>query len=346
MPSPASVTSLHFFDEDGTECGISDATSGLKVAAKRYIDSKQPNPEGLTLLFAHCIGTHKEHWEPVIEKLYSTLNTNSKHPRQRIREAWAFDWQNHGDSAIANEEKLESRPEGVSVYEWSAAIRNFVRSSRMRGHRIVPLGHSAGAGTMMLSSLGIPISEMPYTALILIEATMITREHFYESFEARMETMEFTVNATLKRRDTWPSRDFAFEWMRKRFPWQFWDERVVHITAEHGLKDANTGEVTLKCSREQEATLYPDVDPHFEAMDELARVCTALPVHAVWGENEDIVVEEIRSSLGDASKGRKLASISIVPDCGHWIVQQNPEGLAEAIGKTLESIEPIQRPRL
>jgi hypothetical protein len=51
----------------------------------------------------------------------------------------------------------------------------------------------------------------------------------------------------------------------------------------------DTGEVTLKCSREQEATLYPDVDPHFEAMDELARVCTALPVHAVWGEIEDIV---------------------------------------------------------
>ncbi|EEB92180.1 hypothetical protein MPER_09348 [Moniliophthora perniciosa FA553] len=279
------TSTLHFFNNDGTEYDISDATSpaagGLKTAAKRYYTHGQTNPEGLTLLFAHCIGTHKEHWEPVIDKLF---NSNS---RQRIREAWTFDWQNHGDSAVINKEKLKDRPE--AVYEWSAAIRNFARSPRMKGHRIVPLGHSAGAGTMMLLSLGIPLSEIPYVALVLIEATMITREHFYESFDARIETMEFTVDATLKRRDTWPSKEFAFEWMSKRFPWQFWDQRIVRIMADYGLKDTSTGEVQLKCTKEQEATLYPDVDPHFEAMDELTRVCQVLPVHAIWGETEDIV---------------------------------------------------------
>uniref|UniRef100_A0A0W0F8H8 AB hydrolase-1 domain-containing protein n=1 Tax=Moniliophthora roreri TaxID=221103 RepID=A0A0W0F8H8_MONRR len=285
------MSTLHFLNDDGTECKVSDASSpagGLKTAAKRYTNG-QANPEGLTLFFAHCIGTHKEHWEPVIDKLFSILNSNSKHPRQRIREAWAFDWQNHGDSAVVNEEKLNDRPEGISVYEWSAAIRNFVHSPRMKGHRIVPLGHSAGAGTMMLLTLEIPLSEIPYVALVLIEATMITREHFYESFDARIETMEFTINATLGRRDTWPSKEFAFEWMSKRFPWQFWDQRIVRIMADYGLKDTSTGEVQLKCTKEQEATLYPDVDPHFEAMDELARVCQTLPVHAVWGETEDIV---------------------------------------------------------
>lgn len=34
----------------------------------------------------------------------------------QIREAWSFDWQNHGDAALVNEEALKSRPEGVCEY--------------------------------------------------------------------------------------------------------------------------------------------------------------------------------------------------------------------------------------
>ena len=36
----------------------------------------------------------------------------------------------------------------TAVYEWTPALAAFIRSSRMQGHRIVPLGHSAGAAAM------------------------------------------------------------------------------------------------------------------------------------------------------------------------------------------------------
>ncbi|KAF5337656.1 hypothetical protein D9758_012998 [Tetrapyrgos nigripes] len=293
----------------------SDADKRLKMTAKRYtLDGSERNVHGLTLLFAHCIGAHKEQWEPTIERIFHTqLNRHKngikKSKYYQIREAWAFDWQNHGDAGVLNRELLKDRPEGVSVYEWASAIAAFVKSLYLKGHRIVPMGHSAGAGAVfhlhfffvsyvtelrMLSTKSFPIpitqhfyqSQIPYVSLVLIEATMVTRDLFFKHFDDRMATMEFTVEATAIRRDTWPGREEAFKWLSKRFPWNGWDERVVRILADYGLQEApsssssDSGQnqvVTLKCDKKQEAISYPDVDPHFEAVAELERVCRVLP---------------------------------------------------------------------
>ena len=103
----------------------------------------------------------KEQWEPVIENLFNPQQKMGK--AHRIREAWSFDWQSHGDAAILNRQLLKVRPGGVcmsnasfffslrttksssAIHDWRHAIANFVRSPYMKGHRIVPLGHSAGA---------------------------------------------------------------------------------------------------------------------------------------------------------------------------------------------------------
>jgi hypothetical protein len=34
----------------------------------------------------------------------------TKDENHRIREAWSFDWQNHGDAAVLNREALANRP--------------------------------------------------------------------------------------------------------------------------------------------------------------------------------------------------------------------------------------------
>ena len=41
----------------------------------------------------------KEHFEPLLHDLLAAQNTSGRHP---VCEAWAFDWQTHGDSAILN----------------------------------------------------------------------------------------------------------------------------------------------------------------------------------------------------------------------------------------------------
>ncbi len=99
------------------------------MTAKRYTygASQDNNVCGITLLLAHCIGSRlyflrssnisnshspdKEQWEPTLERIFTIQQ--SKNQFYRIREAWAFDWQNHGDAAVLNQSALSDRPEGV-----------------------------------------------------------------------------------------------------------------------------------------------------------------------------------------------------------------------------------------
>ncbi|KAK0450346.1 Alpha/beta hydrolase fold-1 [Desarmillaria tabescens] len=306
----------------------------LKMTARRYRirGTNKENIDGLTLIFAHCIGSHKEQWEPTIERIFGLQEAKS--PRHRIREAWAFDWQNHGDAALLNERALRERPEGVSICEWAPAIASFVRSPRMRGHRIVGLGHSAGAGAMMLTTQSSP----PYAGLVLIEPTMITEDVFRAHFADRMATMEGAVCATSIRRHRWAGRDDARSWLSGRFPWRVWDERVLDIFVKHGLQEHHQGGVALKCDRKQEAMSYPDVDGHFEATTELAKVCHAVPVHVIWGTYNDLVPNYFQDCLIDASQGRYVASMTRVRGAGHMIVQEKPDLLAETICDVLDTI--------
>jgi hypothetical protein len=56
--------------------------------------------------------TDKEQWEPIIEQTFQLQQGKARH--QRVREAWSFDWQSHGDAAVLNRELLEnSRADGV-----------------------------------------------------------------------------------------------------------------------------------------------------------------------------------------------------------------------------------------
>jgi hypothetical protein len=77
------------------------------ICVSRYsyhsIHSNHDAEDGATLVFTHGVGQHKEHWEPVIERIYESEQGKGGFA---IREAWSVDCPNHGDSAILNEEKL------------------------------------------------------------------------------------------------------------------------------------------------------------------------------------------------------------------------------------------------
>ncbi|KAG6900581.1 hypothetical protein C0993_008298 [Termitomyces sp. T159_Od127] len=140
-PSPSPSMALHI---DSFTFHVAGAD--LKSTAKRYT-SRFGSRGGLTLLFTHCVGSHKEQWEPTIEQIFHLQQR--KDQRDRIREAWAFDWQSHGDAAVINARALDSRRDAVSPVEWALALETFIKS-HLRGHRIVALGHSAGTSAMLV----------------------------------------------------------------------------------------------------------------------------------------------------------------------------------------------------
>jgi pimeloyl-ACP methyl ester carboxylesterase len=75
------------------------------VKMKRYpnLDDEQNR---FALILLHGNGFPKETWEPIVERIFAT--ENAKPNGLRIREAWAIDAPNHGDTAALNAELLQS----------------------------------------------------------------------------------------------------------------------------------------------------------------------------------------------------------------------------------------------
>ena len=113
------------------------------------------------------------------------------------------------------------------------------------------------SGIRLLTTTEISLQSLVYPAIILIEPTMVTRELFNAHLEDRMASMDFAVAATATRRDTWTSKEHAFDYFSKRIPWGMWDSRVVRLYTVSTVKSSNldvgptrstgrrTGEVTI-----------------------------------------------------------------------------------------------------
>ena len=66
----------------------------------------------------------KEQWEPTINQIFD--RQQHKDAAHRVREAWSFDWLNHGDAAVLNREALKSRPDGVcTIFSSFSAVYVF-----------------------------------------------------------------------------------------------------------------------------------------------------------------------------------------------------------------------------
>ncbi|KAI9059810.1 alpha/beta-hydrolase [Trametes sanguinea] len=310
-------------------------TVELRLIAKCYVP-ENTNPDGVTLILFHCAGSHKESWEPTIEHLLSARDPTTDKPA--IREIWAFEMQSHGEAAVANDAALKALGAPLTVEEYAQGVKRFVASGALKGHKLVGIGHSLGATALLLSTMpdgGVP--GIAYAALVLIEPALITREVFDANLEERQGALSTMAGAISKRRDAWASREDAHQYFQKRFPWSVWNPRVLELYVRYGLRevvvpaaDGAAGEtkVTLCCTKDQERATYLHVEPHFVVIDTIRNLPEPLPLHFVFGGRVDLIPEYVHQSVVDL---RKVASLQKVPDGGHFVVQENPKGVAEAI---------------
>ncbi|KAI3610366.1 alpha/beta-hydrolase [Moniliophthora roreri] len=320
-----------------------DPDLNLRVVAKRYRPATT-NHDGVTLLLFHAIGCHKELWEPTITRLFSVQRPRPRH-RNRIREVWAFDRENHGDSAVLNREALKAWPACLPITEWASTVADFVKS-RLHDHRVVAVGHSSGAGVAMLTakyaSSSSPYARIQFTATITVEPTILTRDIFMETYEERIKGIRKTEEMTARRRDTWASREEALTSLRTRLPWSSWDERVLRRYIQYGLIETDhrqhNGTVTLKCPKILEAACYPDVDGLFDSAEAFEELCRDMPVHIIWGGQHDFASFSPQLKRALVTDRRVPASVSTVPDAGHMVPLQQPDRLADTLSAILDTI--------
>ncbi|KAJ6581958.1 alpha/beta-hydrolase [Mycena capillaripes] len=315
----------------------------LSVAAKRYRRTDKTSQDGITLVMLHGLGQHKEQWEPTIQKLFALQSEKSHLPR--IREAWALDWQSHGESAVLNEAALKDDPESAPLDLWGYAIADFLKSDLIAGHQVVGVGYSSGTVGLMLSTRH--FEKCPYHGIILVEPSMMDEETWNTNHEEIQPAFDLVTNAVKHRRDVWATKEKAHQYFIDRFPWNSWDPRIVALFAEHALKaskdkDGNSC-VVRKCPMIHEASAFQvNLKNTWDAAQQISKLSNIVPIHVVFGENVDLMPQLIHDCVVDKSKGRNVASITTIPDVGHTIMQELPDVVATSVSDLLNSICPPQ----
>ncbi|KAI0365456.1 alpha/beta-hydrolase [Pilatotrama ljubarskyi] len=305
----------------------------------------------LSLLFLHCVTSHKETWIPTIEELFRLQNMTPNNVFT-IVEAWSMDAPSHGRSAILNEAILMTLPEATSGRQWAKGVQSLLKSGFMAGNcDVVGIGHSAGATILIQSVSGYPLDRLPYSSMVLIEPGMPTPELLKKAREENAPLIR-VIGFAKARKDLWPSRAAAREWLATRIPWRRWDQHVLDLFIEHALRDLptmaypdKTSGVTFALTRKDEAHGYTHYEDGFEALEILTKLCTGtlLPVHAIFGEVLDMLPAELHRSVA-SEDGRKMRSIVRIAGAGHLAVQENPRGVALAIWGILHENHALPMP--
>jgi len=249
-----------------------------------------------------------------------------------------MDSPNHGAAATINEHALLERPHGMTAYDWGRGVQTLLKSNLISSDKVVSIGHSAGACVMVLSTTFYSLDELPYTSMILVEPTMMTKESSAQAFKQLSEVMR-VIESVKKRRDIWESREIARAWFEKRLPWKRWDSRILDAFIRHGLRDLPTATypdratgVTLACTRAQESVGYIYHQDGVDGNERLKDLCPRIPVHCIFGAEIDLIPNETHR---DVYEGRRMASVTRVQGAGHLVTQEAPFKLAQAIWNAL-----------
>ncbi|KAK7012805.1 Alpha/beta-hydrolase [Favolaschia claudopus] len=320
----------------------------LSIAAKRYTAPGAIQSVGITLVMFHGLGQHKEQWEPTLEKLFaihSSSRSNSNLPQ--IREAWALDWQSHGESAVLNQNSLQDDAESAPLNLWGIAIANFLKSNHVAGHRLYGVGYSSGTVGLLLSTRDSDFdfaNKCPYNGIILVEPSMMDEDTWKASGEDEIQpAFDMVTNAVKHRRDVWATREAALKFFMGRFPWNAWDPRIVALFAEHALTSGKDKEgkpcVVRSCPMIHEALAFQvNLKNTWDAVEQISKLSPRVPIHVVFGETVDLMPQVIHECVVDKSKGRNVASITTIPDVGHTIMQEMPDVVATTVSDLLNKL--------
>ncbi|KAJ3869036.1 Alpha/beta hydrolase fold-1 [Lentinula novae-zelandiae] len=343
------------------------------------------SPDGLTLLFTHGTGFHKEQWEPTIDYLLELIRvstaSNSAQRRSslncrnndiKIREIWTIDAPNHGDAGVLNEKSLRNgyEPAFPKWQEYAHNIHAFLtgRGQTLLGtylksdseddrtvipnfdfsnHTIVCIGHSIGAISLLLSLDLAPSIESHINISSMIFIEPMTMPPTLASFQDLAEKL---ASGSRSRRDVWPSAEEAYKMFKTRRTWRSWDDRVLKIFVDTGLRPLPTlnypntqhgtgTPVTLKCTREQETATYRETHGWDKIYRNLPSYASRVRIHIYYGKIHDFIAKECKENVIHTAAGgpQNFASIGFIDGAGHTAPQQKPRGVAEKIFEAIEA---------
>ncbi|KAL8281173.1 hypothetical protein RQP46_006531 [Phenoliferia psychrophenolica] len=353
----------------------------LFLAVNRYTCEPAPRQPasaasgpGLTLVFSHANGFHKEIWEPALSDLLDALDAPGAQKSRPIDEIWALDCAIQGDSAVLNEAVLGN------TFSWADHGRDLINfllsyidspslSSSSSPTSLPPTltpitsldsslfeldspPHPTGSRSPSLRlwrnkiivgighSLGGAGTAYAASAIPSLFSSIILLDPVLPPLHHAYSVGGLTGGA-LVRRDRWASREEATEGFLKKAFFRNWDPRVLSAYVQHGLKETKGG-VGLKARARDEALVFADpmASSSRRAFSRLHTLPAELPVHFVFADEGRSVLKE--EYLRDLLKEIKHASFARVKGAGHLVAQERPRETAEEMAAFLRQTYPAE----
>lgn len=317
----------------------------LCIIAKRYwlptFEANAENPAAQTLIVLHSTSFHKEAWKPTLEELFKLMLMSQSNSKV-IRDAWAIDCPNHGESAILNSRALKD-PQftNFTCESYAYAVHRFLSAGPeggahvdFRRRNLIGLGHSLGANAILMLQHIQPM--VNFSKLVIVEPMIsVEGSHHFDELRSRL------VSNASRRQTTWPGREIAYKSLSRK-----WDPRVLKAFINHAIYwDPQEKVFTLACIQEQEIAMYMDAEGPTKPVKDLNKICHQIPTHLILGQISDLIPAHVHKALVDHNSGRQFASIRSIPGIGHLVPQEAPGTLASLIYDALSSeIVPVPMP--
>jgi pimeloyl-ACP methyl ester carboxylesterase len=254
--------------------------------------------DGPPILLLHATGMLGRVYQPFAEAL------------RTIGHVYSYDQRGHGDS--------ERSPDGV--YDWDRTAEDLEAFILQMGWReIRAFGHSAGG-----TAIGTVLSRRPdlIARALLVEPVLIDPAD-------PSPNGNILYKRTLKRRAVFDDLPSILASYAGKPPFNSWRAGILNDYCIHGTREGDDGKRYLKCRPEDEARIYESA-VHFDGFGYIRR--SQNPLHILFGEHTD--------TQGIVPADRLAApqrQITIVPNAGHFLPMEEPDYVAQAAMRFLQT---------
>ena len=228
-----------------------------------------------------------------------------------VAHCWALDFRGHGDS--------ESAPD--DGYGWDGFADDVLAAvDAMHPTPRLAAGHSLGGAAILMAELARPGT---------FDRAWVYEPVTIPAYSLPREGVKALGEIARSRREFFDSRQAVYERYSSRPPFNLLDPEVLWAYLDHGFLELADGTVTMKCTRDVEATIFEN--PDRSAFNRLGEIAAAITVATSTDTDPPaMVAPQIADALPNAT-------LETFEDLTHFGPFQDPSRIASSIATALFS---------
>lgn len=205
---------------------------------------------------------------------------------------------------------LEPEDGGIS---WMLLANDLCRLCEKLGiDRPYLIGHSMGATIMTLADA---THGSMARKMILIEPIFLPVDFYKTRITVDQHPL---ASKSIKRRNGWKDNKEVREYLRSRNLFKNWDDEMLDIYIQYGMKESENGGMQLACAPRREASLFMG-GMQYNPWPLLSKVrCPVLVIEGEESDNRGFI--DLKKAASLFQDGRYL----MVPHAGHLIPMEKP----------------------